>query len=113
MIDPSLSMKTLLSSESILSDFSTANDSETLAAYHLKKEHYKILVSRYDKLVRGFDEINALIQKTISGANQSFVKKSGTHPYDILLTLQKKVSPSDYGRLMAIEAYELKGWLRV
>ena len=103
MIDPSLPMKTLLPSESILSDFSTANDPETLAAYHLKKEHYKILISRYDKLVRGFDEINALIQETISGANQSFVKKSETHPCDILLTLQKKVSPSDYERLMAIE----------
>ena len=104
MIDPSLPMKMLPPTEPILPDFPASNDPESLASYHLKKEHYKILVSRYDKIVRGFDEINALIQETISGANQAYVKRSGTHPYDILLTLQKKASPSDYGRLMAIEA---------
>ena len=104
MIDSFLLMKMLSFIEFILSDFSASNDSEFLVSYHLKKKHYKILMSRYDKIVREFDEINALIQKTIFDANQIYVKKFDTHSYDILLTLQKKTFSSDYERLMIIEA---------
>ena len=103
MINSFLSMKTLSSTELILSDFSASNDSESLASYHLKKKHYKILMSKYDKIVREFDEINALIQKTIFDANQSYIKRFDTHSYDIFLTLQKKTFSSDYERLMIIE----------
>ena len=95
---------TLSSSEFILSDFSASNDSESLASYHFKKEHYKILISKYDKIVRKFDEINALIQKTIFDVNQFYIKRFDTHFYDILLILQKKMFSFDYERLMIIEA---------
>ena len=97
-------MKTLSSIEFILFDFSASNDSESFASYHLKKKHYKILMSKYDEIVREFDEINALIQKTIFDANQFYVKRFDTHSYDILLILQKKTFSSDYERLMIIEA---------
>ena len=97
-------MKTLSSVELILFDFSASNDSESFASYHFKKKHYKILISRYDKIVREFDEINALIQETIFDVNQFYVKRSDTHSYDIFLTLQKKTFSSDYERLMIIEA---------
>ena len=104
MIDFFLLMKTLSSTEFILFDFSVSNDSEFFASYHFKKKHYKILMSKYDKIVREFDEINALIQKTIFDANQFYVKKSDIHSYDIFLILQKKTFSSDYERLMIIEA---------
>ena len=97
-------MKMLSSTELILFDFSASNDSEFLVSYHLKKKHYKILMSKYDKIIREFDEINALIQKTIFDANQSYIKRSDIYSYDILLTLQKKTFSSDYERLMIIEA---------
>ena len=104
MINSFLSMTTLSSTELILSDFSASNDSESFASYHFKKEHYKIMISRYDKIIREFDEINALIQETIFDNNQFYIKRFDTHSYDILLTLQKKTFSSNYERLMIIEA---------
>ena len=90
MINSFLFMKTLSFTELILSDFFASNDSESFASYHFKKKHYKILISKYDKIVREFDEINALIQKTIFDVNQFYVKRFNTHSYDIFLILQKK-----------------------
>ena len=104
MINSFLSMKTLSSAELILFDFFASNDSESFASYHLKKEHYKILISKYDKIIREFDEINALIQETIFDVNQFYIKRSDIHFYDILLTLQKKTFSFNYERLMIIEA---------
>ena len=104
MIDFFLLMKMLSFIELIFSDFSASNDSDFFASYHFKKKHYKILMSRYDKIVREFDEINVLIQKTIFDANQFYVKRSDIHSYDIFLTLQKKTFSFDYERLMIIEA---------
>ena len=61
-------------------------------------------MSKYDKIIREFDEINVLIQKTIFEVNQFYIKRFDIHSYDILLILQKKTSLSDYERLMIIEA---------
>ena len=66
MINSVLSIKTLLFNESISSEFFVAvNDnsiaSKVLFLYNHRKKHYKILTLRYDKLVREFDIINALI----------------------------------------------------
>ena len=61
MIDSFLSLKTLSSSEFILFNFFAFNNSESFAAYYFKKEYYKILIFKYDKIIREFDEINALI----------------------------------------------------
>ena len=69
MINSFLSMKTLSFTELILFNFSASNDSESFASYYFKKKHYKILMSKYDKIVREFDEINVLIQKTIFDVN--------------------------------------------
>ena len=104
MINFFLFMKTLSSAEFILSDFSASNDSEFFVSYHLKKKHYKILMSKYDKIIREFDEINTLIQETIFDVNQFYIKRFDTDFYDILLTLQKKTFSFDYERLMIIEA---------
>ena len=104
MIDFFLFMKTLLSFQLILSSFSASNNLESFATYYFKKEDYKILISKYDKIIRELDEINALIQKTIFDVNQSYIKKSDIHSYDILLILQKKMFLSDYESLMTIEA---------
>ena len=98
-----MSIKTLSSFELILFDFSAFNDSKSFAAYHLEGKHYKILISRYDKIIREFDEINALFQRTIFDVNQFYIKKSDIYSYDILLILQKKMFSSDYECLMTIE----------
>ena len=104
MINSFLSMKTLSFFEFILFNFFVSNDSESFASYHFKKEHYKILISRYNKIVREFDEINALIQKIIFDVNQFYIKRFNIHFYDIFLILQKKTFSFDYERLMTIEA---------
>ena len=88
-------MKTLLFNKFISSEFSVAVnnnsiDFQILSLYNYQKKHYKILIFKYDKLIRKFDEINAFIPKTISAANSSYIKKIETHFYDILLTFQKK-----------------------
>ena len=49
-------------------------DFEVLSLYNHQKKHYKILISKYDKLIREFNEINARIQKTIFAANQFYIK---------------------------------------
>ena len=76
---------------------------EILSLYNHRKKHYKILIFKYVKLTRKFDEINAFNQKTISAINQFYIKKIEIYFYDIFLTFQKKVSFFDYECMMFIE----------
>ena len=78
-------------------------DFQILLLYNHRKKHYKILIFKYDKLIRKFDEINALIQKTIFAINQFYIKKIEIYFYDIFLILQKKISFFDYKHIMFIE----------
>ena len=96
MINSVLSMKTLLFNELISSKFSVAVNNnlinfETLSLYHHQKKHYRMLTYKYDKLVRKFNKINALIQKTISATNPFSIKIIQTYFYNILLTFQKNI----------------------
>ena len=66
MINSVFSKKIFLFNEFISSEFSVAVsdnliDFQTLSLYNHRKKHYKTLIFKYDKLVRKFDEINALI----------------------------------------------------
>ena len=108
MINLILSMKTLLFNEFISFKFFVAVnnnsiDIQILSLYNDRKKHYKILIFKYDKLIRKFDKTNALIQKTISTTNQFYIEKIEIHFYDILLIFQKKISFFDYERMMFIE----------
>ena len=89
MINSVLSMKPLLFNEFISFDFFVAvNDNlivfKILFLYNHRKKHYKILIFKYDKLIRKFDKINAFIQKTISAINQFYIKKIEIHFYHII-----------------------------
>ena len=80
MINSVLSIKTPLLNKFISSKFSVAVsdhsiDFQNLSLYNYQKKHYKILISKYDRLVRKIDEISAFIQKTISVVNQFYIKK--------------------------------------
>ena len=84
MINSVFSMKILLFNKFISPEFSVAVsdnsiDFQILSLYNHRKKHYKILIFKYDKLVRKFDEINAFIQKTIFAVNQFYIKKIKTH----------------------------------
>ena len=103
LIDPSLSEKPSYIEEPIEPIMSNSSTNEAYIQYKMLCSKHKLDQTKFKKQQSAFKEVIKYIQATISPENATLIQKVEVHSYILLVTLKRRLAPTNSARKLAIE----------
>ena len=103
LIDPSLPEKPSYMKKPVAPVLPAESTNEAFNRYKMLCSKNKEDKSEFEKQQASFKEIIKYIQATISAENATLIQEVEAHPYEILLTLKRRLASTSSARELAIE----------